>query len=103
MYPDESDRLLRLERKVDFLFQRMGLDPNEALIQDDGFAPQASAYGAQAAYGQQTAYEPQLPSSFYDALSRNKLIQAIKIYRQITGADLKDAKNAVEAMARQAH
>jgi ribosomal protein L7/L12 len=96
MYPDESDRLLRLERKVDFLFQRMGLDPNEALIQDDGFAPQASAYGQQAANGQQ------LPSSFYDALSRNKLIEAIKIYRQITGADLKDAKNAVEAMARQA-
>ncbi len=92
MYPDESERLLRLERKVDFLFQRMGLDPDEALIQDDDFAPQTPQAPA---YGQ----EPQLPSSFYDALSRNKLIQAIKIYRQITGADLKDAKDAVEAMA----
>jgi hypothetical protein len=95
MYPDESDRLLRLERKVDFLFQRMGLDPDEALVQDDGFVPQGNAFDT-------ATYGPQLPSSFYDALSRGQLIEAIKIYRDITGAELKQAKRAVEAMARQA-
>lgn len=95
MYPDESDRLLRLERKVDFLFQRMGLDPNEALVQDDGFVPQPNAFD-------QATYGPQFPSSFYDALNGGKMIEAIKIYRSVTGADLKDAKKAVEAMARQA-
>lgn len=80
MNSDESARLYRLERKVDFLFQRMGIDPAEALVQDtDG-----------------------LPSSFHEALSRGRTIEAIKIYRDATGADLKSAKDAVEAMVRQA-
>jgi hypothetical protein len=51
MYQDQYDRIVRLERKVDFLFQRLGIDPGEALEQDG--EPAASA----------------LPSSFHDALS----------------------------------
>lgn len=84
MYSDESDRLLRLERKVDFLFQRLGIDPDAALL-TDGF---------------QDPYGAALPASFHEALGRGKLIQAIKIYREVTGAGLKEAKDAVEAMAR---
>jgi large subunit ribosomal protein L7/L12 len=87
MYSDERDRLLRLERKVDFLFRRLGIDPGEALAQDDrfgGWAPESA-----------------LPSSFHEALGRGKKIQAIKIYREVTGVGLKDAKRAVEAMVRE--
>lgn len=79
MNSDEDARLYRLERKVDFLFRRMGIDPEAALTGDTD-----------------------LPSSFHEALSRNKKIEAIRIYRQSTGAGLKDARDAVEAMARQA-
>jgi hypothetical protein len=73
----EDDRLIRLERKVDYLFQRMGIDPNAALDPGDG-----------------------LPPSFHEALARGKTIEAIKIYRTFTGAGLKEAKDAVDAMAR---
>jgi hypothetical protein len=92
MYPDE-DRLYRLERKVDFLFQRMGINADDALA-DDGFgSPSAQDFGNPWQQGG-------LPSSFYDALGGGKTIEAIKIYRSATGAGLKEAKEAVEAMAR---
>jgi hypothetical protein len=71
------ERVARLERKVDFLFQSLGLDPEAALVQNNS-----------------------LPSSFYDALGNGNMITAIKIYREAMGVDLKDAKNAVEAMRR---
>jgi ribosomal protein L7/L12 len=77
----ENDRLVRLERMVDFLFQRMGIDPNEALVFADSFGPE-------------------LPTSFHTALARGQTIEAIKIYRTVTGASLKEAKEAVDAMAR---
>jgi ribosomal protein L7/L12 len=34
-------------------------------------------------------------------MRRGKLINAIKVYRDVTGAPLRDAKAAVEAMARE--
>ena len=90
MYPDESSRLLRLEQKVDFLFRHLGLDPSQALL-DDGFAP---------AFGDAFSPSPQsdLPSAFYDALRTGHKITAIKIYREFTGAGLKEAKSAVDRM-----
>jgi ribosomal protein L7/L12 len=39
-------------------------------------------------------------AEIFDLLSRGQKIQAIKLYRQRTGAGLKDAKDAVEAMER---
>jgi hypothetical protein len=73
-----EDRLFRLERKIDFLFQHLRIDPSAAFAGDgEG-----------------------LPTSFYEALQRGKTIEAIKIYRGATGASLKEAKDAVEAMAR---
>jgi ribosomal protein L7/L12 len=71
----DSDRIVRLERQVDFLFRRLGIDPQAALTDDNP-----------------------LPESFYDALAKNKEILAIKIYREVTGVGLKQAKDAVEAM-----
>ena len=79
MDSSDIDRIVRLERQVDFLFRRLGIDPDLALA-DDG----------------------ELPSALYDAIARGKLIQAIKIYRETTGVGLKEAKDAVDAMAGQA-
>jgi hypothetical protein len=72
----DDDRIFRLERQVDFLFRRLGIDPNLALAQDD-----------------------ELPAALYDAIGRGKLVQAIKIYREATGVGLKEAKDAVDAIA----
>jgi Ribosomal protein L7/L12 C-terminal domain len=76
MDSSDDDRIVRLERQVDFLFRRLGIDPDMALAQDDA-----------------------LPPELYDFIARGKLIQAIKIYRQTTGVGLKEAKDAVEAIA----
>jgi Ribosomal protein L7/L12 C-terminal domain len=76
MDSSDIDRVVRLERQVDFLFRRLGIDPDVALADDDA-----------------------LPSALYDAIARGKLIQAIKIYREATGVGLKEAKDAVDAMA----
>jgi ribosomal protein L7/L12 len=73
----DNNRLLRLERKVDFLFRHLGIDADAALAADA---------------------EESLPTSFYEALARGKAIEAVKIYRDATGADLKTAKDAVDAM-----
>jgi hypothetical protein len=39
------------------------------------------------------------PPAVMEAIQRGKLIQAIKIYRELTGAGLKDAKDAVDSWA----
>jgi ribosomal protein L7/L12 len=75
----ESIRLARLERQVAFLYRHFGLDPALA----DVF-PAADG----------------LPPEFIDALRRHDLITAIKLYRQVTGAGLADAKETVERIAR---
>lgn len=46
------------------------------------------------------AMAQQLGPDFDQALLAGKKIQAIKIYRQVTGAGLADAKNEVERIAR---
>jgi hypothetical protein len=76
MDSSDDDRIARLERQVDFLFRRLGMDPDWALAQEDA-----------------------LPPEIYELIARGKLIEAIKVYRQVTGAGLKEAKDAVDAMA----
>ncbi|MET8950419.1 ribosomal protein L7/L12 [Streptomyces sp. NPDC004393] len=62
-------RVARLEQKLDLILDRMGLDAADAAL--DGVT----------------------------ALVREgKRIQAIKLYREVTGAGLKEAKEAVERM-----
>jgi hypothetical protein len=45
--------------------------------------------------------EPEAPAGVVDELMAGRKIQAIKAYREATGLGLKDAKDAVEALARQ--
>ena len=42
--------------------------------------------------------DPRLPPEFYTALQNNRLIVAIKIYREVTGVGLKEAKDRVDEM-----
>jgi ribosomal protein L7/L12 len=74
-------RLSRLENKVDFLFQELGLQEKYQAEQS------------------QTA--SQLGMAEIVALLRmNRKIEAIKLYRQMTGTGLKEAKDAVDSMER---
>ncbi|MEV6929836.1 ribosomal protein L7/L12 [Dactylosporangium sp. NPDC051485] len=79
MYADDASRLARLERQVAFLYRHFGLDPQLA----DAFPGTDS-----------------MPPEFTQALRANNLIAAIKIYREVTGCGLVEAKAAVERIAR---
>ncbi|MEV4168614.1 hypothetical protein [Nonomuraea sp. NPDC049709] len=75
-----EERIARLERQVAYLQRHLGIDP---------------------AFIDSVSGGPELPPQFYQELRNGKMIKAIKIYREVTGASLLNAKNAVEAMARQ--
>ncbi|WP_043623587.1 hypothetical protein [Nonomuraea candida] len=76
-----EDRVARLEKQVAYLNRHLGIDPR---------------------FIDSLAEGPSLPPDFYRELGRGKLVKAIKIYREATGSSLLVAKNAVEAMAKQA-
>ncbi len=59
----------RLERKVDLILSHLGLDPNQGM--DD---------------------------KIVELVKSGEKIQAIKLYREQTGAGLKEAKNYVEGL-----
>lgn len=66
-------RVSRLEAEMDFLYKRLGVTFSENANQGD---------------------DPRI----LDALKRNSMIEAIKIYREITNLGLAEAKAAVEAI-----
>ncbi|GLX05629.1 hypothetical protein [Microbispora sp. NBRC 16548] len=74
-----EQRVAQLENQVAFLQLYLGIDP--AIAGDGGSV---------------------LPPEFHAALQRGKSIEAIRIYRKVTGASLVTAKDAVEAMMRKA-
>lgn len=65
----DTSQLARIERKLDILLQHHGLE-----------------------------YEPfdGLPEPIRDALRRGRKIEAIKLYREATGAGLREAKDAID-------
>jgi hypothetical protein len=101
MHNDETERIARLERKVDYLISYLGIDL--AHIAEGVMPP-----GRQAGGGLGVAPADELASELadaalgpvYDALRRRKSLEAIKLYRQLTGAGLAEAKSAVDSMAR---
>ena len=85
-----SHRIADLELKVhylvtlvDNLYAQLGV----AIPTADGIAPGGAAAGP--------PVDPQIQA----AIASGQLIAAIKRYRELTGAGLKEAKDAVEAMA----
>lgn len=107
-------RLARVERQVAYLLQHLGIDPDVAAgeagtstfgspgeifgppVPVPGPVPGPVGFSDPAPGSQPGPYPPELMV----ALQRGRMIEAIKIYRQVTGASLKDAKAACEAMAR---
>jgi ribosomal protein L7/L12 len=104
----DSHRIAFLERKVDYLIKYLGIDPAHIV---NGIMP-IGAPGWRPAEDDLPPGMPGLevaPTSeisdislapVYDALQRQRPIDAIKIYRSLTGASLADAKRAVDSMAR---
>jgi hypothetical protein len=113
MNPDELARLTRVERQVAYILRHLEIDPELAA----GFPAAGSTFGSPAdiftspappgvgaAAGLPGPPDPltasPYPPALLNAIQRGKMIDAIKIYRETTGASLRDAKAAVEAIAR---
>jgi hypothetical protein len=99
-----EERIARLESQVRYLLNYLELDPD---ITASGVTPFPRSVGAMPPGGMPAGGMPPVPPGdmfppdFYDYLRRGKLINAIKIYREVTGVSLADARAAVQAMARQ--
>ncbi|MGO8960381.1 MAG: hypothetical protein ACLQFR_23870 [Streptosporangiaceae bacterium] len=103
MQPDDEARLVRLERQVSYLVHYLGIDPELAAGAASVSGSPAEIFGSPAS----PAAEPPtpmtgvtIPPQLAAALQGGKMIEAIKIYRGMTGTGLNEAKTAVEAMAR---
>ena len=94
MSNDDSERLARLEYKVDYLIAYRGLDPADIAA---GRMPS----GARLEVAPGSELDDAALGPVYDAIRRGKQVQAIKRYRDITGARLADAKAAVDALIRE--
>jgi len=82
--PSDAERIERLERQVQYLLRYVGVDPDVA-------AADSAAFRA--------GPLPPAASPEIVALVRSgKPIQAIKAYRQMTGAGLKEAKDAIDGL-----
>ena len=98
--PDQLARLTRLELQVSHLYAHLGLDPSEPI----GAVPAGVGFDAQPVAGRLPAPGAPggaVPPELLNALQAGKLIEAIKIYRSMTGLGLAESKAAVEEMARQ--
>jgi hypothetical protein len=93
---ETAQRIERLEYVVGVLCRHLELNPDLLLGTQTGAAPIADAippgYPAPAQPGR-----PGLPAEFYALIQRGKKIEAIKMYRQLTGVGLKEAKDFVDS------
>jgi hypothetical protein len=92
---ETAQRIERLEYVVGVLCRHLELDPNlllgtpSATSVADAVPP---GYSAPARPG-----GPALPAEFYTLISQGKKIKAIKLYRELTGVGLKEAKDFVDS------
>jgi hypothetical protein len=112
MNPDDPARLARLERQVAFLLRHAGIDPDLAAGEVAGASTfgspsdifsSAAASTAAVGAGVPAGAVPessQYPPALTAALERGNKIEAIKLYRELTGVSLREAKAAVDAMGR---
>lgn len=80
-----TERLERLERKVEFILMKLELEYDEAVDEETLDKEAVPAYLAEVE----------------ELLSRGNKIGAIKVYRYNTGVGLQEAMVAVETIARQ--
>jgi ribosomal protein L7/L12 len=82
---DHGRRIAELERKVSELYARLG----QAEPSSDGFT-----FASDAPASVTASEDPRL----IELIQADKKIQAIKLYRELTGVGLAEAKDAVEAL-----
>lgn len=95
MQLNDAEQLARLERRVDYLIRYLGIDP--ARITEGVLPPAGLPCGLEVAPQNEAADVALAP--VYDALRRRDTLGAIKLYRQLTGASLAEAKSAVASIA----
>jgi hypothetical protein len=93
---NEAERLARLEQRVDYLIRYLGINPTDITNDVLRGIPGAGPLDFGRSQGPDW-----IPEALYDALRQGKTIQAVKIYREVTGAGLAEAKAAVERITRE--
>jgi ribosomal protein L7/L12 len=78
-------RIAELERKVSELYKRLGQEEPTGFGSDDGFAEPPSVVAVE---------DPRL----IELLQAGKDMDAIKLYRELTGVGLAEAKDAVDQL-----
>jgi len=91
------------------LYQHLGLNGSEEFMPPSPLLPPPHMPSEPQDYvpgggfpgtpGERQYADPRLPPTFFTALEQGKMIVAIKIYREVTGVGLKEAKDKVEAIA----
>ena len=83
---DHGRRIAELERKVSELYERLGQAEPASLAGDSGLSEPASVVASE---------DPRV----VELIQGGKEIQAIKLYRELTGVGLAEAKDAVDRLA----
>jgi hypothetical protein len=107
MNPDDDLRISRLETQVAYLLAHLGIDPATAAGDWSAAGPMMSgplpgdSFDAVPRPGPIGGPMPGggIPPQVASAIQSGKLIVAIKIYREMTGLSLKDAKAQVDSWA----
>jgi ribosomal protein L7/L12 len=90
---DHGRRIAELERKVSELYTRLGQAEPLSGFASDG----ATRFASDAAPAPSPASED---PRVLELVRQKKKIQAIKLYRELTGVGLAEAKDAVEGLAK---
>jgi hypothetical protein len=100
----DEERIAQLERRVSYLIRYLGISPadimNGVFPERDGSRPAAQAGPGDFQSAGPFPGASGLPPELYDLIRRGKLIPAIKLYRESTGAGIDEAKAAVNDIAR---
>jgi len=100
---ETAQRIERLEQQVALLYRHLGLNGQEDYLPPSPLLPPPSGPGEPQDYvpgspRSMSSADPGLPAAFYAAMANNRKIQAIKIYREVTGVGLKEAKDYVDSL-----
>lgn len=102
---ETAQRIERLEYQIAVLYRHLGLDPEAGMLlpPPPGRATPAEPFGRATPEPRDAVPggDPRLPRQFYDLLEQRKMIQAIKVYREATGAGLKESKDYVDNFIRE--
>ncbi len=108
---ETAQRIERLEYLVEMLCRHQGLDAGQLPGRDSALPPVVGdrppagdavppGYGPPITAPAGAHAGPQLPPIFYEYVRTGKKIQAIKVFREVTGAGLEESKDFVDRISR---